>query len=192
LPETKLPGDEGLGSFDFNASLMPNPPGIAACPLEDVLEDGGTTLAFSAAFSRDPVSGEVFMTLAGNNLDGGYFDGQVLQTRAHQAPRDLARCFRPEIPDGGPDGGPHPGCPSAVQVREQLTIALLSRSQDDLLQGECPPEPLDGGLPPPNRRTDAGFDAIRACGELVDELLPACNQDCSYCMLRYRVEGIRR
>jgi hypothetical protein len=87
-----------------------------------------------------------------------------------------------------------------VLLRERLTVALLSQSQSSFLEGRCPPQPLDGGVPVPEGdagvlapdSTESGFDAVRACGVLVNTLLPAEGCLCPGCSITYEVSGVRR
>lgn len=183
--EVKFPGDEVMGTFDFVAEPLSN-----GCPFAEIT-DGG--FEFSGTFSRNKEGGEAYFTVGGFSRDAG-FDGQAVESW-HVAPRRFEACE----------------CRVPVQVEEGLRVALLSRSQNDALGGNCPAEPFDGGVPlvggdagieAPGSRT-TGFDAIRACGELWDLVRPP--EDCQLtlddetglprcpeCAVGYRVTGVRR
>ncbi len=169
-------GDEPMGRFKLQASLF-----SSDCQLSDV-PDGG--FAFDAELSRNRGTSQAWLVIGGIARDAG-FDGQVA-TSTHSAPRRFEEC----------------GCGDQTLIQETLTVALLSSSQDRALGGACPPSPLDGGVPRPDpdggifapaSLEQGGFDAIRACGELVDEVVPAEGASCSCprCTMVFRVEGTR-
>ena len=180
LPEPKYPGNEVMGTFEFEATALSDD-----CVGFMEVPDGGFT--FSGTFSRQTDNSQAWFTLGGISREAT-FDGQVLKSE-RTAPRLLREL----------DGGA-----ANVNVVETLVVALSSRSQDAKLEGNCPADPLDGGLPEPNGdlgifapgTTPQGFDAIRACGELTDEVVPdpaavpSC--ECVGCTLRYRVRGDRK
>lgn len=177
LSEQGFPGDEVMGTFDFSADpLLP-----FDCGLQDLPEQA---VSFSATFSRDAGQREIAYTLGGVS-SGALFDGQVVE-----AARSAVRRFPPCE------------CGDRTTLKETLRVALLSKSQDSELLGKCPVHPLDGGVPAADggvmlpESTPRGFDAVRACGELVNEILEepgaGCSPACSGCTLRYRVTGVRR
>lgn len=175
LDEPPFRGDEVMGTFAFTAE-----PWVLDCELADVAKD---RFDFTGTFSRFRDGGEAFFTLNGVETPAE-FDGQVVRTE-----RAAARRF------------PECECGDRTSLHEMLAVALLSKSQDEALEGSCPPDALDGGIPSGGgiRRpasTERGFDAVRACGLLVDTVIPEteanCSPVCQRCRLTYRVRGDRR
>ena len=169
----KFAGDELLGAFHLTANPVSD-----NCPFTEV-PDGGFT--FDGTFSRYRNPGtQAFFTINTVVRDAG-FDGQIL-TSELSATRQFQAC----------------NC-TATTVDETLRVALLSSSQDNALNHACPTNPLDGGVP--GARPDAGimlpssmpagFDAVRACGELLDVVVvpPDAGCTCSGCQLQYQVQG---
>lgn len=179
LPDPKYPGNEVMGTFEFTATAVSDD----CVGLSDI-PDGGFT--FSGTFSRQTDNSQAWFTLGGISREAS-FDGQVLRS-VRTAGRRFPECV----------------CGDKVSLVETMVVALSSKSQDALLAGGCPDAPLDGGMPEPNGdlgvfapgTTPQGFDAIRACGELTDEVVPdpaavpAC--ECLGCTLRYTVRGDRK
>ena len=184
--ETQYPGSELIGTFDFTAHAVDSvPPGTCTwveMPVADFF--------FTGTFSRIP-DGPTFFTLGDINHPAT-FDGQYI-TSSQTAPRVFADCL----------------CAEGTQMDETLSVALLSRSQVDALQDptQCPPNPLDGGVPPVGGGvtgpggTGGSFDAVFACGELVDVVVPAESCTCAECPdplahrqleYHYPLHGIRR
>ena len=177
-PETQLPGDEPMGSYSFEAIPLE-----LDCRLTDIAEGGFT---FTGAFSRDSESGAAWFRL-NNILREAQFDGQVI-TSSYAAPRVFndALCK---------------GC--STELQESFALAILSKSQNDASGGSCPEGALDGGIPSGGGITGPGkvgpsFDAVRACGEWVNEVLAtpldgeSCDPGCGLCRLRYTVVGARK
>ncbi len=178
LPEPKYPGNEVMGTFALDGKLSDD-----GCPALEELPRGG--LSFNATYSREKDASRTWLTLGGVSSEAS-FDGQVVAS-TRTAERRFSEC----------------GCGGDVTVVETLTLALLSSSQSQALEGACPGDAVDGGVPAPD--ADAGlfgpasgpkgFDAVRACGRLVDEVLaapegsPACA--CSACLVRYTLSGGR-
>ncbi|MBS1148488.1 MAG: hypothetical protein H6Q89_186 [Myxococcaceae bacterium] len=171
------PGDENMGLYQFRAD-----PVSIACGLPDIPGGG---FEFSGTFSRFRDGGAVFLTLNGIARDAG-FDGQIVTSR-HSA----ARTFK--LPDGG-------ACaPCEMRVVESLSVALVSKSQSSAVGDRCPANPLDGGLPAADAgvtlpgSTETGFDAVRACGELTEQIVGSgtCDPLCA-CLLQYRLVGERK
>lgn len=175
--ETVMPGDQDLGTYRFDAE-----------PLElDCLVDGvaGDGFSFDGTFSRDTVTNEAWYRL-NNVVREASFDGQVARA-TYAAPRSFAsQCD---------------GC--TTELRESIAVAILSKSQNDAAGDGCPEGALDGGLPlgggvTPPGPVASGYDALRACGELVDEIVAtpidgtSCSAECGACRLRYRLKGARR
>lgn len=189
----EIPGAEKMGVFDFHAFLKQNgeelvPPTFNECLLDEV----PLAFDFEAIMSRDPGTPRAWITL-GRVSNEALFDGQVIASYA-KAPRTLDECT----------------CPgSAVYIDERITVALLSKSQRDALgRNDCPRNPLDGGVPKPDGgvilpdSTPNGFDALLACGELVNTLTsdPACTCNLpdggqfrlERCSTGYKLHGARR
>jgi hypothetical protein len=177
-------GEEVLGQFELSAE-----PVSSSCSYAEV---PAGSLPFTLQVRRALDGGAVTVTLNGLTRPAS-FDGQVLRT-AFEAPRVFADCAcSAEQRDAGC------AC-SGVTLTETLEVALASLSQDQALGGNCPANALDGGMPAPNEdagiflptTTVRGFDAVRACGELVDDIQPAEGCFCAACSMRYAVRGVRR
>jgi hypothetical protein len=171
------PGNENMGQYQFRAE-----PVSISCGLPDLPTNG---FDFSGTFSRFRDGGGAYLTLNGLSRDAG-FDGQIV-TSSHSAPRTFA------LPDGG-------GCaPCEMRVIETLRVALLSKSQSSAVGDRCPENPLDGGVPDVDAgvtmpgSTETGFDAVRACGDLFEEITGTgtCDPLCA-CLLQYRLVGDRK
>lgn len=183
-----LPGSEVMGTFAF----------VASAPVADASdcallspEEGGSSqpLEFRAVLSREGEGlTEAWYTLREQSHPAS-FDGQVLSV-VNRTTRRFPSCV--------PNGDPALAACAEVEVEEALTFALLSRSQNDAVNGVCPPGAPSAGVPVPDGTTisgpgttPTGFDAVRACGVLVDRMLPkeGC---CTPCSVSYRLEGVRR
>jgi hypothetical protein len=173
------PGSELIGTFDFTA-FVPPPESLPAgsCTFTEMPT---VDFTFTGTFSRN-ADGETFFTL-GNTNRSATFDGQFASS-SQSAPRTFEKC----------------ACVNNTTVAETLTVALLSRSQVDTLPdpNQCPPSVLDGGVPPIDGgvtgpgSTDAGFDAVLACGLLLDTVEPGEGCMCDQCSVSYAVHGDRR
>lgn len=171
-----------MGLYQFRAE-----PVSVACGLPDIPGHG---FDFAGTFSRFRDGGAVYLTLNGIPRDAG-FDGQIV-TSSHAASRTF------KLPDGGPCA-PTPSC--EMRVVETLSVALLSKSQSAAVGDKCPAAPLDGGLPQPQPdagvtlpgSTETGFDSVRACGDLFEEIVGTggCDPLCA-CLLQYRLVGERK
>jgi hypothetical protein len=170
----RFSGDELIGTFSFTADIVSND-----CPFAEVPDSG---FAFQGTFSRDRDAGTAYLTVNGVSR-GATFDGQYVTSQA-AAPRQFAACR----------------CQSTV-LDETLKVALLSASQVAALpnQGQCPANPLDGGVPIPDGgilppgSTGRVFDALRACGELTDVVVvPDAGCSCPGCRFVFRLQGIRQ
>lgn len=183
-PVPAPPGDERMGQYALTATSVER----EACELEEIARDGGGyDFTFEAVLTRDSTSDAAYVTLNGYSREGTW-DGQVLTAEA-SASRVFVDCS---------------DC--ATKLVETISVAVLSRSQNEALQGQCPPNPLDGGVPAPNDAgvtgpglAAAGFDAVRLCGELVTRVVAegtqdggACDPRCSGCTARYQLRGDRR
>ena len=185
--ETQVPGSEVMGTFAFSSATgVPSEPSCVL--LSDLGGNVAPELHFQAVLSREQETGEAWYTLRGTSHEAG-FDGQVVRV-VSRAERQFAACIPADQPE-------RTDC-AKVFVEETLEVALLSRSQNDALAGRCPAEAPWDGIPPPDGAeihgpgtTPTGFDAVRACGVLVDRLVPeeGC---CAPCSVAYRVEGVRR
>ncbi len=177
-----LPGDEVMGTFSLHAEGTSK-----SCSLPDIQQ----TLDFPASLSRNRDGGQVFFFHSTRVWDAG-FDGQFITSSA-------AALFKVADADGGDYCAP---------CRETETLnfrfAVLSRSQSKAVGEMCPPNPLDGGVPGADddagiklpASTDAGFDAVRVCGELQVTIdgtgTGFCNSACNGCVLNYRLIGQRQ
>ena len=170
---SKYPGDEVMGTFSFTAEIVSNDCNFAEVP------DSG--FGFQGTFSRDRDAGTAYFTVNGISRSA-IFDGQYVTSEA-TAPRQFGAC----------------NCTSTI-LDETLKVALLSTSQVASLPdpGQCPANPLDGGVPIPDggilppASTGRDFDALRACGELTDVVVPDAGCSCSTCRFVSRVQGIRQ
>ena len=83
------------------------------------------------------------------------------------------------------------------RVVETLKLSLLSESQNEALDNQCPCEAPEAPLPVdeaqnifPPRLAPGGLDVVRACGNLTVE--QDCPEECRKEVLVYYVEGIRK
>ena len=153
----------------------------------ELIEVTAGDFSFNATLTRQSTSERAWMTLNGYSREGT-FDGQVLTTTA-EADRVFAACSK-----------------CTTRVVETITVAVLSRSQNEAVRSECPENAIDGGLAvDPDAGTVApgktaqGYDAVRLCGELTTEVVAlglvdgeACAPECSGCTVRYQLRGDRR
>lgn len=195
-----VPGSSVMGTFAATATLMEGGHLVGDDAGTLVLDDGldggyGCSLAevtgqpfdFKPTLSRDPATGNAWMTLVGASARVGAWDGQIFRSSA-----EARRSFPTQCGE------------CAMTLEESLELALLSRSQSAAVGNTCPDSPLDGGIPEGfanvkrPQETEFGFDSVRVCGELVEQVkaggLPdggACPAECGACRLRYRVTGER-
>ena len=175
--DVKPPGDQVMGTFRLHAKGT-----FAACSLPGMV----AAYDFDGTFSRFLDGGRVFFTVDGVSYDGA-FDGQIGSYGSTDA-----RSF--QLADGG-------SCsPCEMKVVQTGKVALLSKSQSKAVGDLCPPSPFDGGVPRDEdagitlpSTTDAGFDAVLACGEMVVNILGEgfCDPSCYSCRLQYRLTGER-
>jgi hypothetical protein len=170
---------ELIGSFTFSAVPVSSDCSLTAVPSVDA----GGSFTFDGILSRDTADAGVAYLIIGSVERPATFDGQVFSSAA-SASRHFVECV----------------C-DPVYVNEILQVALLSSSQDDALGHSCPPNPLDGGVPlgdpdggiSPPCSMGNGCDAVRACGELVNQVVIAdagC-QPCG-CTYAFQVEGLKK
>jgi hypothetical protein len=175
---TSVPGNVQLGTFGFAAQLVDggtlphfSASGADAGVVLVVTPDGGFNgFSFVATLSLDrpkPAGAVLYpawVTQGAVSRDAG-FDGQYLTSTA-EAPRAFPAC----------------ACGEGINVIETLTLAVLSPAQASGLDGKCPPNVLDGGLPPgPPLDLSIEVSAIESplvCGALVDELSPQPGVGC--------------
>lgn len=171
--EAPIPGDEVIGSFAFTAIRVED-----GCSFTEAQE----SFVFDGTFSRESGSTRAYFTVNDVSHEGGFDGGEVHATM--RVPRQFQAC----------------ACTTS-ELEETIRVALVSPSQDARLGGRCPAAPFDGGVPAPDtedggiRATAAGetgFDALRACGELVDAVIPGEGCACAPCRMTYRLEGVRR
>ena len=167
---------EEIGRFTFNATAQVS----NDCPFAAAMfGDAAVLFSFDAILSHSTTSTKAYMLLGNVQRDAG-FDGLYFVSE-HAAPRQFAECGT--------------SCDKTT-VDETIQLAVLSRTQDEALGSRCPPNPLDGGVPPPDggvlppHPIPGGFDAVRACGELLDVVIPdggSCS--CTGCTMVFQVEG---
>ncbi|MBF5042479.1 hypothetical protein FGE12_08705 [Aggregicoccus sp. 17bor-14] len=167
------PGDAVLGTFTFEARLLPD----SGCPAGDLPADGG--LSFDAVLTRRANDAGTSLLVNGVAREAGY-DGQTL----HSVTRALAPGFARTC---------NSGC--VVEAQETLQLVVLSQKQQelygrtrscaDLLDGGVP---TDGGASPPGL-DPATFDAVRACGAFTTLKLPDAGCTCAQCSIDFAVEG---
>jgi hypothetical protein len=164
-----VPGNERV-ELDFTAEPLE-----LGCALKEVPTGN---LQFRAIFSRVRDGQGAWLTL--NRIARpAEFDGQVVRSQMAAA-RRFEACE----------------CAERTDVVETMTFALLSPAQAQALGGACPEDALDGGVPtdadagllPPGALPD-GLDAERACGVMVDRVVPGEGCLCEGCELRYRLTG---
>lgn len=170
---TSVPGKQVIGTYNFTATSTGGDCSFIEQP------DGGFT--YTATLSFDPGTTHGYVTINDVSRDGG-FDGQVMDAPAN-ANRVFSEC----------------NCGNNVVVTERITVALLSASQRSAVGGDCPPNPLDGGVPAPNDAgivapsvTASGFDAPLACGVETEEIVPGQGCSCAGCSLQYSLSGVRQ
>lgn len=190
------PGSENLGAYALTAEPVRaladggvgelGPDGGPRCALPEVVP---SAVSFEARITREPSTGEAWLTLGPGYPREATWDGQVLESEA-----TVPRLF--------------PSCAACVKVVavERIRFALLSRSQSEAVGRRCPANPLDGGVPAPPgpngeitapAQTSEGFDALYTCGDLtfsvnVLEGGADCPEACSQCVVSYTLEGERR
>lgn len=174
---------DAAGNVNFDAGL-PNPDG-GPCSLVEVT---ATDFSFDAILTRDSASEVAWITLNTYSREGT-FDGQVLSSET-SATRVFAACGE-----------------CTTRLVETISVAVLSRSQNEATSAQCPADPLvDGGVPfNPDAgivapgQTSQGYDAVRLCGELTTTVVAvglsdggACDRPCGGCTVRHHLRGDRR
>jgi hypothetical protein len=190
------PGSENLGTYVMTAEPIRGLPdggagealgdGRLRCALPDVPQ---VSFGFEVIVTREPSTGQAWLTLGGGYPRDAGWDGQVLDSES-SARRLFPSCR---------------ACPATVAT-ERITFALMSLSQSEAVGRRCPENPLDGGVPRPDGGVtgpgpgEQGFDALYACGEmtfrvsLVEPAAPesGCDPACADCTVRYTLAGERR
>lgn len=175
-------GDEQLGTYALKQKGI-----FKVCSLVGYPE----LLEYDGTFSRFTDGGRVVFSYSARRFDGG-FDGQFASFG--ESYTETGSGF------GFPDGGTCDKC--ELKFRQEAVLALLSPSQGAALGDVCPTNALDGGIPVPDADAgifapgigaDGGFDAVRACGELVVKITGEgfCDPACYACDVRYRIAGER-
>lgn len=183
-PSAPLPGDEQMGRFNFQAE-----PQGGDCPFSEI-PDGG--FKFEVKLSRFKYENRAFVTI-GQVSHEGRFDGQKV-TAQYTGERNFAQCNCP-----ADDGGLR----AITTMTETFQVTLVSKSQSDAVGGciENPPVNPDAGIIGPDTSNEGGFDAIRACGTLVEDIrvnppvstpTSTCLAQCSQCRLSYTLTGERK
>ncbi|HME92294.1 MAG TPA: hypothetical protein VKE49_12775 [Myxococcaceae bacterium] len=172
---------EQIGKFTFKATKQVfDQCNFVGTNFGDAGVDGGPLFTFEAILSHDTMSEKAVMLLGSVQRDGG-FDGQYFVSQ-QAALRQFAECGL--------------SCDKTT-VDETIRLALFSRTQKDAVGGSCPPNPLDGGVPSPDggvlppHAIPGGFDAVLACGEMEDTVIPdggSCG--CVPCTTLFQVEGV--
>lgn len=178
-PGPPLKGDEQMGVYQFRAE-----PDGGDCPFPAEIPDAGFN--FEATFSRDRDGGGAWVTIGGVAHDAT-FDGQKMFA-TYGAQRNFSECAC--------------GTGFTVTMTETIHATLVSKSQSDAVGG-CvldPPFDPDAGITRPGSAA-SGFDAVRACGSLTEEIAisPAVTQEtmtcllrCNGCSLGYAIAGDRK
>ncbi|MFT3710584.1 MAG: hypothetical protein QM817_23415 [Archangium sp.] len=189
-PVDPPPGDQNMGTWSMTVDFVER---SANCQLSELpaITDAGRPdpFNFEMVLTRDSTSDVAWMTLSGLSRQGTY-DGQYFSNVA-DASRVFVECTKCQ-----------------TRLVERIDFAVLSRSQADALGGTCPANPLDFGVvPTPNadsgiqlpHQTPLGFDAVRLCGEMSNEVVSdgvldggACPAECNGCFISYTVRGERR
>lgn len=173
-----LPGDEPMGQYSFRADPLEKSCALLSIP------DGG--FDFAATYSRNK-DGTGYWVQVNNFVRSASFDGGLVFS-THAASRGF------QLPDGG-------DCACQTSVEETIITAFLSPSQNEKVGDRCPDNPLDGGVPmgPDSGvsepgTTDNGYNAVRACGELREQVVVdgGCDPLCGACRIRYSLRGERR
>lgn len=166
-----IPGSDIIGTFAMTAEPIER-----QCELSDV---PATSFDFLATVSRDPGTGQAWLTLRGYPR-AAEWNGQAVVSEA-----SARRIFN--------DCG---GC--ETQLEESIRLSLLSESQATAVGSQCPVNPLDGGVPlesegilPPGHQP--GAEALLACGEMSTVIRSAnlCPK-CEGCSVHYRLKGVRQ
>ncbi len=159
-----IPGDELLGTFSFQATLVDGGcQGLADTnvPIIDFLGTVSRCSPDSGLPKCVGTPGRAFLTYLDADFDAG-FDGQYVDVYPRARRRGFAEC------------GDDP-----TRMEESIRFALLSASQQSALGAPfaCPPHALDGGVPAPDGGVVApsfgpnGFDAVQACGLMVETVV---------------------
>lgn len=141
----------------------------------------------------DPDAGFTFSTVFCGDEDGtihsmaiqdfvreASFDGTVL-TSPFSAPRSFELC--------GDAGVDEELFVLPVSLTQSQTLGLENCPDDPLRPGAIPVDP-DGGIYPPGW-IDEHFEAVRACGRLIDTIHPAGDKDCPVCTMTFHITGPR-
>ncbi len=177
----------GVRGFLFDPGPLEADGGRSPVPECQRVEVSADDFSFNATLTRESTSARAFVTLNGYSREGT-FDGQVLTSQA-EANRVFAACSK-----------------CSTRVVETITVAVISRSQNEAVRGQCPEDALDGGVPvDPDAgierpgQNEQGYDAVRLCGELTTEVVAlglvdggACEPECGGCTVRYQLRGDRR
>lgn len=180
-----IPGDERIGTFELTAQVMKLAdggldPAQGDCVTRDppITELPTADFTFEAILSRDTSDNAAWLTI-GNVSRKATFDGQYVDS-TFGAKRTFKNC-----------------CADKGQLTEHFRVAILSRSQTEALGWTCPSDALDGGVPGPDAgvtlpgNNGVSFDALRACGVLVDVVGPGeCG--CDTCSMSYPISGVRK
>lgn len=173
------PGDEQMGRYSFRAERVPD---AGDCRFAEIPAGG---FDFEASFSRFRDAGLYYVFIGGVAHDATW-DGQRI-TASYEAQRNFSAC-----------GCTDAGVRSVTKMRETLSAVIVSQSQSEAAGGctETPPVDPDAGVLRPGTTEGGGFDAVRACGTLSEEITSdppsSCDSQCNGCTLQYAITGDRR
>jgi hypothetical protein len=178
---TSLPGEVDAGLFEFSASTAL---GAEDCKPDMTLEG---SLPFEGRFRLE------------SNLVDGYFIYRNIHRTAQFDGQKMVSAYETEH-------GFLDGCEACnLRVIETLDVVLLSETQNEVLNNQCPCHASSEGIPVdegqnifPPRPVPSGFDAVRACGTLIARVLATplpgqnCPENCHEDDTVYYIEGIRK
>lgn len=161
----------------FRIDAVTPPDQLWQCADAGYIELPPLRYTFTAHFSGAS-PGQVDWLTVGDSTWDASFDGQYIDSW-RSSTRQFANC-----------GG------ATAAIEEPFRVALLSLAQNTALGGQCPEFPLDpASLPPdaslPGPLPSGAFDALKACGELSDHVIPEEGSSCQPCSITFRLTGVR-
>ena len=176
---------EPLGTFHFQAAALTI--GNTECQFREV-PDGG--FEFTGSFSAVDGGPTAYFT-ANDKTRVGTFDGQRFES-VYPGPTDdpVSRTFEVDA-----------GCGNRFLVQETLRAVFLTAAQLVPSSSRCQQDPEafydaggtvdpDAGIFRPTLGPE-GYDAVGACGVLIEYIQPANPCDFPACTLVYRIDGTR-
>jgi hypothetical protein len=183
------PGDEQMGSYTFRTEELAR----ENCFLAEIPD---ASFEFTVKFCRFRDGGDAFASIGGVPHPATWDGGTI--TATYSARRSFSECSCFTSPD------PSTRQLGTLIMTETISVALLSKSQNDAVGGDCSmPLLADAGVTPPGTVEGGGFDAVRACGTLTEtttvnpkptaetEMDMSCKLDCDRCKLTYGISGDR-